>query len=102
MGIVCFIQHLTPDQDVEIHIDRPDDVSAKAEYIHTHHFQLECEVTGCGDIVIFVSDATRTTYAMRISKPGTKTLPLSVDTLILDFDVAKAVRQRAALSAASF
>lgn len=101
MPYINFIQNFPPNPDtVEIQIDRPDDVAAKAQIIQSHDFRLECEVLGSGDISFFIADARCITYAMRISKPGSGTLPQSVDTLILDFDVGKAVRQRAVLNAA--
>ncbi len=60
-----------------ITIERSEEVAAKAQWINSHGFTLECEVIQSGDISLFVSDGTRTTYAMRVSKPGLGTLPAS-------------------------
>ncbi|QJD54357.1 hypothetical protein [Aminobacter phage Erebus] len=98
MPRVHFVQHFpTLSEFVEIAIEREDGVAAKAMEINQLGFLLECEVLHNGDISLFVSDGTRTTYAMRVSKPGSGTLPSSVDALVLEFDVEKAKRQRAHL-----
>lgn len=96
MAQVHFIQHLHTLLDpLDVWIERPEDVAIKARYIESHSFRLECEVLDCGDISLFItSGPDDTTYAMRISHPRARDLLSSVDTLILEFDTAKAVRQR--------
>ncbi|QIG73291.1 hypothetical protein EVC02_070 [Rhizobium phage RHph_N17] len=93
MPNIYFTQYLRPNGRKEIvQIDRPDAVVKKADNISSHGFRFECEVLTTGDISLTISDEWGD-YAFELC-PNGPAVPTSVDKLILEFDVARALTAR--------
>ncbi|AGC35744.1 hypothetical protein ACP46_gp59 [Rhizobium phage RHEph06] len=94
MPNVYFTQYLRPDGRKQIiSIDRPAHVVAKADHILSHGFRFECEELTTGEVSLTISDDWGD-YAFELCANG-PAVPASVDKLILEFDVARALTARA-------
>lgn len=93
MTNIYFTQYLRPNGRKQIvSIDRPDTVAAKADNILGHGFRFECEELTTGDVSLTISDEWGD-YAFELC-PNGPSVPTSVDKLILEFDVARALTAR--------
>jgi hypothetical protein len=92
-GLVPFIQYKRPrGQEVDVSIERSDEVYAKAIEITRAGFRLECEELSTGDCSFTVADGERD-YAMKVVPNGPE-VPPAVDALILEFDIEEAKKLR--------
>lgn len=93
MPEIAFVQYKRPNGfQVDVSIDRPDNVFAKATQITQAAFRLECEELSTGDCSFTISDGDQD-YAISVV-PNDDNVPTAVDKLILDFDIAAAIAQR--------
>lgn len=89
MADIPFIQYLRPHgRPVEVSIDRPDEISAKAEKIIASGFRFECEHLTTGHASLTIADH-RGDHAIEVCTNG-PAVPLAVDRLISNFDLSRA------------
>ncbi len=94
MPSIPFIQFKRPrGQELDVSIDRPDNVYAKAMEIFKATFRLECEELSNGDCSFTIADGDQD-YAIEVVPNGPE-VPAAVDKLILEFDISKALEKRA-------
>lgn len=93
MPNIYFIQYLRPNGRKEaVSIDRPDDICAKADSIKRQGFRFECETLTTDDVSLTISDDDGD-YSVKVVPNGSG-IPVAVDELILEFDLAAAIKQR--------
>lgn len=93
MTAIYFTQFLLPDGRKKIiSIDRPDPVVSKADAIKRHGFRFECEVLTTGDVSLTISDDDQD-HAIEVCA-NNEAVPATVDRLILNFDVAAALKRK--------
>ena len=93
MPNIYFTQFLRPNgRKQTIMIDRPDPVVTKADSIAGHGFRFEREELHGTTVSLTISDDWGD-YAFQLT-PNGPGIPDAVDTLILEFDVAQALKAR--------
>lgn len=98
MRPIAFIQYLRPNGHKQcVQIERPDPVVVKADFIRLHGFRFEVEELMTGQVSMTIAD-DNDDYAIRICENG-PAVPENVDDLILTFDVAAAIKQKALANA---
>lgn len=94
MPNIYFTQYLRPSgRPAVVSIWRGDDIAAKADSIMRQGFRFETEVLMTGQVSFTISDDDDD-YAIEVCDNGTN-VPLTVDKLILDFNLADAIKKRA-------
>lgn len=95
MTHIYFTQYLRPNgRKIIVAIDRPDPVVAKADHILRNGFRFEIEELITGQVHMSISDDNGD-YSNHVCDNGPY-VPAEVDTMILSFDVAKALKEKAA------
>lgn len=98
MKPIVFIQYLRPNGRKQfVQIERPDPVVVKADFIRLHGFRFEIEELMTGQVSMTISDDDND-YAICVCDNGPE-VPKSVDDLILEFNVAAAIKQKALANA---
>lgn len=93
MPEIQFVQFKRPrGQELDVSIERPQEVYVKAMAIFAATFRLECEELSTGDCVFYIADGT-TNYAS-VTVPNGPGVPDAVDKLIFEFDISKALETR--------
>lgn len=93
MSTIPFTQYLRPNGRREaVTIDRPDHIAKAADNIREHGFRFECEVLMDGTASFTISDDDGD-YAIETCPNGPQ-VPATVDALICNFDLARAIKQR--------
>lgn len=89
MGQIAFTQYMMPDgRPHTVHIDRPDEIAAKAEAIIAQGLRFECEMlSDYSTISLTITDPENGDVDIEVV-PNGPDIPLAVDRLITRFRFA--------------